>query len=133
MRPGFGGGVADGGLVGHLALACNRAEAIQDGFEKSGLAAQIRAHKCDTPGTLTFSAVCVHADLPVTNTVRERPSRAEETPSGAAPQVLCSRRFAIMTSGNRSAAAIPGPGPMHLAAIRHKQRKKKRFARAPSA
>src|SRR4029453_13447572 len=58
MRPGFRRRIANGRLVGNLALAGNGAEAEQDGFEKCGLAAQIGSHECDAPRTLTFSAVC---------------------------------------------------------------------------
>ena len=47
---GFGGGIADRVLVGDLALARHGAGAGENGFEKRGLAGEIRPDQCDAAG-----------------------------------------------------------------------------------
>ena len=85
MGAGLGRGIADGRLVGNLALALDGAGAEQDRFEKRRLAAQIGAHECDAPRTLTFSAICcLILDLPFdcANAVGDRPSVARKPRRG---------------------------------------------------
>src|SRR4029079_7182898 len=95
----------------HLALALNRAEAEEYGLKQGCLAAQIGSHECDAPRTPTFSAICcgVHSRPPFgcVNAVRGPPI-LRGNPVGAAPRVLCLRRFSIMTSPDSLARAVRG-------------------------
>jgi hypothetical protein len=53
---GLGGAVADGVLVGNLALPSDGAGAGENGFQESGLAGEIRPDQCDAAGAATGSA-----------------------------------------------------------------------------
>jgi hypothetical protein len=57
------GGIADGILPGHRALAADSAGARKNGFKKRGLAAQIGANQCDAAGAAGWLALRLAHDL----------------------------------------------------------------------
>ena len=95
--------IADRRLVGDLALALDGAECGTGSLREAWSCRSDRAHECDAPRTLTFSAICrsfwtslLTAPMPSGTALLSRGN-----PVGAAPRVLCLLRFAVVTSGNR--------------------------------
>ena len=77
---GFGARIADGVLVGDLALARDGAGAREDGFEKSGLAGEIRPDQCDAAGAGLPRPALAPSDCAMASSTLGLQARARDRP-----------------------------------------------------
>ena len=77
---GFGRGVADRVLVGDLALSRHGAGAGEDGFQKCGLAGEIRPDQCDAAGAAAGRASHLPHGFLLEDPLRQGNAKLARTP-----------------------------------------------------